>query len=408
MTGPVMTGPVTTGQQAPVLYVLKRFPRLSETFILRELLALETAGETLLVDALLPPEDEPRHPELAGLRARVRWLPRHPHLADRAVAGAHLRVAARAPATWLRLAGNARRAGTWRRFVQAGLVADRVRRDGVRHVHAHFATAAAEVARDAGALAGVPVTVTAHAKDVFHQDNAPLLAGRLRGVAAVVTVSEHNADHLRTVLPGVPIHLVRNALALRPARAPASYGPILCVCRLVPKKGVDCLLEAFAQLGSLRPALRLELIGGGPLQEQLQAQAIRLGIGDRVDFLGPQPSSRVEEALRRCAVLALPCRIDGSGDRDGLPTVLVEALAGGTPVVTTDILGLPELVRHGHTGLLVPPDDPAALAAAIGKLLDDPVLAAGLGAAGRELVARDYDPGRSAAGLKQVWAQASR
>ena len=107
-------------------------------------------------------------------------------------------------------------------------------------------------------------------------------------------------------------------------------------------------------------------------------------------------------------MLALPCRIDASGDRDGLPTVLVEALAGGTPVVTTDILGLPELVRHGHTGLLVPPDDPAARAAAIGKLLDDPVLAAGLGAAGRELVARDYDPGRSAAGLQQVWAQVSR
>ena len=402
-----MTAP-GVASDAPVLYVLKRFPRLSETFILRELLALEAAGETLLVDALLPPEDEPRHPELAGLRAQVRYVQRRPRLTDRTVAVAHLRVARTAPLRWLRLAAGARRAGTWRWFLQAGVVADRLRRDGVRHVHAHFATAAAEVARDAGALAGVPVTVTAHAKDVFHHDNAPLLAARLHGVAALVTVSAYNAAHLRTVLPGVPVELVRNALAVRPLRDPAPSGPVLIVCRLVPKKGVDCLLDAFAQLAPLRPELRLEVVGSGPQREQLAEQANRLGIGDRVDFLGSLPSSRVDEALRRCSVFALPCRIDGSGDRDGLPTVLVEALAGGTPVVTTDILGLPELVRHGDTGLLVPPDDAGALAGAIAKLLDDPELAAGLAAAGRDLVARDYDPSRSADALRRVWAQAGR
>ena len=153
---------------APVLYVLKRFPRLSETFVLREVLALEARGERVLIDSLLPPEDGPRHPELADLRAQVRLLPRHPRLRDGRIARTHLRILARTPVRWLTAAWRA--AGDpedWRRFLQAGLVAERVRTEGVRHVHAHFATASAVVARDAGTLAGVPVTVTAHAKASF-------------------------------------------------------------------------------------------------------------------------------------------------------------------------------------------------------------------------------------------------
>jgi colanic acid/amylovoran biosynthesis glycosyltransferase len=396
---------------APVLYVLKRFPRLSETFVLRELLALEARGERVLIDSLLPPEQGPRHPELAQLRAPVRQLPRHPRLRDPQVARAHLRIAARVPGRWLTMALRSRSdPEAWRRFLQAGLAAVRIRDEGVRHVHAHFATAAAVVARDAGALTAVPVTVTAHAKDVFHQDNAPLLPSRLRGVRAVVTVTEHNAVHLRRVLPGTPVHVVRNGVHLAAARAGSEPGPapLLCVSRLVPKKGIDCLLSAVALLARQRPDLCLEVIGTGPLDAALRRQAEELGIAERVDFRGPLPSTDVMEALNRCAMLVLPCRIDESGDRDGLPTVLLEALACATPVVTTDILGLPELVRNGETGVLVTPDDPPGLAAAIARLLEDPVHAAALGAAGRRLVAQLHDCDESAARLQDVWAGAAR
>jgi colanic acid/amylovoran biosynthesis glycosyltransferase len=277
-------------------------------------------------------------------------------------------------------------------------------------VHAHFATAAAVVARDAGALTAVPETVTAHAKDVFHRDNAPLLPDRLRGVAAVVTVTEHNAVHLRQVLPGMPVHVVRNGVHLSAARAATGSreGPLLCVSRMVPKKGIDCLLTAFAVLARQRPGLRLEIIGFGPLDAALRRQAEDLGIGGRVDFRGPLSSAEVQEALDRCSMVVLPCRIDESGDRDGLPTVLLEALACGTPVVTTDILGLPELVRHGETGLLVAPDDPVGLTGAIATLLDDPVHATALGAAGRRLVAQVHDCDGSAAQLQGIWAAAAR
>jgi colanic acid/amylovoran biosynthesis glycosyltransferase len=252
------------------------------------------------------------------------------------------------------------------------------------------------------------VTVTAHAKDVFHEENAPLLHRRLRGIDAVVTVTNHNAAHLREVLPMIHVHVVRNGMELSEPRVGSHPGPLLCVSRLVPKKGIDTLVTAFGLLADDRPELHLEIIGGGPLDAALRTQVLELGLEDRVCLRGPLTSAEVRAALYRCAMLVLPCRIDESGDRDGLPTVLLEGLACGTPVVTTRILGLPELVRDGETGLLVAPDDPPGLALAVTALLDDPDRAAALGAAGRALVARLHDRDQSAAELQRVWDAVDR
>ncbi len=287
-----------------------------------------------------------------------------------------------------------------RRFTHAVLVADRVQRRGVTHLHAHFATGAAEVARDAARLSGRPYTVTAHAKDIFHADNAPQLASRLRGAAGVVTVSRFNVDHLRTVLDA-PVHHVPNGLPAPEGHGPDPSGPVLCVARLVAKKGVDTLLRAIAVPTS---TARLEVVGDGPLRAELEALAVELGVGDRVRFLGSLPGDVVAEHYRRCSMFALPCRVAADGDRDGMPTVLVEAMGRGVPVISTDVAGIAELVQHGRTGLLVPPDDPEALAAAIDKLAHDPALAADLGAAGRELVVHEFDPVRAATLLREVFA----
>jgi colanic acid/amylovoran biosynthesis glycosyltransferase len=282
------------------------------------------------------------------------------------------------------------------------MTADRARREGARHLHAHFATAAADVAQDAAALAAVPFTVTAHAKDIFHADHAPLVARRLEGVSAVVTVSEHNADHLRAVLNGVPVHHIPNGVPPAPAGRAARGGPLLFVGRLVAKKGVDVLIDACALLRSELPELDVEIVGGGPLAEELEGRARRSGVSDRIHFLGPQPADVVDAAFRRASLVVLPSRIDEHGDRDGMPTVLVEAMARGVPVISTELVGIPELVRDGETGLLVAPEDPAALAAAIARLAGDPPLARELGARGRGLVATRFDPSRSAALLREV------
>jgi colanic acid/amylovoran biosynthesis glycosyltransferase len=223
-----------------------------------------------------------------------------------------------------------------------------------------------------------------------------------------VTVSEHNAEHLRGVLNGVPIHHIPNGVPPASTGSAAPGGPVLFVGRLVPKKGVDVLIDACALLRSELPELGVEIVGGGPLAEELERRALRAGVADRIHFLGPQPGEVVDAAFRRCSLVAAPSRIDEHGDREGMPTVLVEALARGVPVIASDLVGIPELVRHGETGLLVPPDHPAALAAAITRLVGDPELARGLADRGRALVTERCDLGRSARRLRAVFEDPGR
>jgi len=386
-----------------VLYVLKRYPRLSETFVVRELATLESLGEQILVDALLPPEDGPRHPEVGSVAAIVRYLPRHPRLRDRVVARAHASILLRRPHRWLREAFTAGRTGDWRRFLQAGLTAERARRGGVVHLHAHFATAASDVAGIAGRLVGLPVTVTAHAKDIFHESNAPLITRRLAGTAGVVTISRHNADHLADLLPRTAIHHIPNGVAPSSGSGPVPGGTILCVARLVDKKGVDTLLHALADVARRHSDVTAEVVGTGPLHDELERLASALGLESRVRFAGALPFPDVEAAYGRAAMIVLPCRVAADGDRDGLPTVLLEAMARGLPVISTDVAGIPELVLHEENGLLVAPDSPQELAGAIERLIADPCLARALGEAGRETVRRVHDPVRSARALRQLF-----
>jgi colanic acid/amylovoran biosynthesis glycosyltransferase len=389
-----------------VLYVLKRFPQLSQTFVVRELLELERLGMELGVEALAPFDNGLTHADVAGVAASVRYLPRRPKLRDGETLRAHLRVGIRRPITWVRLARAAHQ-GDWRRFVQAGLVADRVRKEGYDHVHAHFATAACEVARDAAALAGCQYSVTAHAKDIFHEQHAPHLYNRVQGAHAVVTVSAFNERHLNRVVPNTQIVHIPNAVKNEAARPQPAVGPVLCVARLVEKKGIDTLLRAIAIARESNPSLRAEIIGGGELLDRLQDLRDELGLQDHVEFLGSQTLDQVDAAYRRCSMMVLPCRIDQDGDRDGLPTVIVEAFARGVPVISTAIIGIPEVVRHGVTGLLVEPDDAMALSDAIRSLLDDPDRASTLGSQGRSLVAAEFDPERSARRLAAVFASAA-
>jgi glycosyltransferase involved in cell wall biosynthesis len=396
-----------------VLYVLKRYPRLSETFIVRELIGIESAGIEVGIDALLGAEEGVRHQEVDRVKAIVRYVPRRPATSASATLGAHFRVFVRAPRRWTAEARQAlsaarsdrpwHRSDPWRRFLQAGFVADRLRRERFDHVHAHFATAASDVAVPAAKMAGVPVTVTAHAKDIFLTANADRLKGRLGRVDTIISISAFNVDHMRSIGVNRPIVHVPNGVALGTAHGGDRNGPILCVTRLVEKKGIDTLIEAVSLLKHDRPNLRVEIVGGGPLLGDLKELSAQLGVSDRVLFAGPQPSTEVDAAYARCSMVVLPCRVTSDGDRDGLPTVLVEALARAIPVVSTSVVGIPELVRDGDTGLLVQPDDPSALATAMDKLLSNPDLARELGSRGRALVASEYDPATSCELLIATW-----
>lgn len=391
-----------------VLYVLKRYPRLSETFVVREIVELEQRGLRVGIDALLPPEDGPRHPMVDRVAAHVRYLPSRARLRHPAAICAHLAVGLRHPGVWMREARRARRNDTWRRFVQAGFVARRVRREDVSVIHAHFATAASEVAGHAAALADIPFTVTAHAKDIYTRENAGQLTRRIAAASTVVTVTDHNRRHLRVKLPNTRVALVRNGVPVGAPYGPSLEGPILAVARLVEKKGLDVLIDAMVMVRTMHRTARLSIIGDGPLRDDLEQRTVELGLADHVRFLGAQPSTVVDAAYGAAAMVVLPCRVAADGDRDGLPTVLVEAMAHAVPVISTDVVGIGELIDDGTTGLLVAPDDPADLARAIVALIDDPARAHALGRAGWDRVGTTFDPAESARELQAVFEGAIR
>jgi glycosyltransferase involved in cell wall biosynthesis len=381
-----------------VLFVLVRFPKLSETFVLAEMLSLEEAGWRVGVDVLESPLDEPRDPALARLRARVRRLPDRP--SRRRLLATHATLAVRRPLAWCRAARRARSEGRWPDFLRAGLVAARAVRERTDLLHVHFAYYSAEYARDAAALAGIPFTVMAHGNDIFGSFNEPHLVRRLSAATGVATATRYNADAIRERVPGVDVRCLWQVVPLPERLEVAHDGPLLAVARLVPKKGIDTLVEAIALAAREAPELRAEVIGEGPQLGELQKLAAERGVTGRITFRGACEPPEVAEAYRRCSALVAPCRIAPDGDRDGLPTVLLEAMGRGLPVVTTHVIGIPELVRHEENGMLVPPDDPAALAEALLRIRREDGLAERIAQGARRTIAEERSLERSSEAMR--------
>lgn len=379
-------------------YVVKRFPRFSETFILNELLAHEAAGARTHVFSLLRPPEEPRHARLGRLGAGVTVL--------KGTAGAG-GVPARAGDAALFSGKTPAEALLLR--AKAGEVAYGARALGIGHLHAHFGSDAATVALLAARAIGGSFSYTAHAKDIFHtyvdpQADAAMRRAKMREAAFVVTVSDYNARHLAALCPEARVIRLYNGIDLAAfAPSPArDRTELVAVGRFVPKKGFDVLIEACGILAAQGTPFRLSLIGGGAGEAALRARSAALGLGDRIAFVGPLPQEDLACRLARSGVAVLPCVVTDSGDRDGLPTVLLEAMACALPVVTTTVSGGPEIVEDGVTGHLCPPGDAPALARALDAALTDPARAAAMGRAGRARAERLFDLERNAAALRRL------
>lgn len=296
--------------------------------------------------------------------------------------------------------------------MQATVLVEEMRRHRIDHLHAHFASTAARIAHLSRRMGGPPYSVTAHAKDIYHREvSVARLARTLGGASFVATVSEANVRYLDAVLKGCsPVALVRNSVDLGRFPAPNGRCPepatVVSVARLVEKKGLDDLIRACALLAKQGTPVRLDLVGDGPLLSELKGLAAAEGADVR--FLGALDHDEVLACYRRAAVFSLPCVIASTGDRDGLPTAVLEAMASGVPAVTTGVNGLAEAVVDGETGLVVPERDPEALAEAIGRLIDDPGLALRLGARAREHVARTFALSDSAARLRTLFEAGAR
>jgi glycosyltransferase involved in cell wall biosynthesis len=328
-------------------------------------------------------------------------------------------------------------------FLQAVDLADRLEAAGdVRHLHAHFAHGTTTVTWLAAKLTGLPFSFTGHAKDIYRQSLNPagLLRRKMRAASFVVTCTGANQEHLRRLEPTADVHLVYHGLnadfagllpafaaadsaqpagvaglaaglaglaglagSTEPAPAPAAAAGtgrpapageplrVVAVGRLVPKKGFDVLVRAIADLHRRGVDLELVIAGeDGPDAGTVRGLVAEL-CPELVRFTGPLSQCELLSLYRHADVFALACRVDGDGDRDGIPNVMVEAMAAGLPVVSTAVSGIPELVRDGENGLLVPPEDPRALASALLKLAADAPLRDRLAAAGRGTVAERFD-----------------
>jgi glycosyltransferase involved in cell wall biosynthesis len=336
-----------------IVVVTSGFPRVSETFALSELLALDAQGLLGAVFATKPGDGQPAQPGVAQLPHRVQVLP----------PGSPAQQAA---AMLARLGG--RRVGGF---------------------HGYFAHQPAAVAAAAARASGRRFGFSVHALDA-RKVPARELTARARAASVVVACNHDVAEPVRQ--PGVPLRLIPHGVDLELFRPRAAHGSpplrLLAVGRLVPKKGLDVLVEA-AKLLEFR--FQLQIIGRGPQRERLEGAIRAAGLGDRVRLAGPVTHAELPDRYADSDVVVVPSVIDATGDRDGLPNVVLEAMASGRPVVASDVAAIGAAVAHPAERAAGPPGDPGALAAALTELAGDPRLRAALGGAARRRVERDFD-----------------
>ncbi len=385
-----------------VAFILKGYPRLSETFIAQEIAALERRGLDILIVSLRRPTDARRHRLHDTIRARVLYLPEYLLLEPLRVLRAWWKIRrianyASARRLWLRDLARDPTPNRARRFGQALVLAAELPED-VKHLHAHFLHTPASVTRYAAALLGLPWTGSAHAKDIW---TTPEWEKRekLASCEWLVTCTRANREHLAALAPPGKVELLYHGIDLARFPRNAAIGSardgssepvvILSVARLVEKKGTEILLEALARIS---PALqwRFVHVGGGPLLKSLQGRAARLGIEERVTWRGALTQDEVLAEYRKADVFALASRIARDGDRDGLPNVIAEAQSQGLACVATRVSAIPELVRDGQTGILVPENDAEALARALESLVTDPARRRALGQAAQTRVREGF------------------
>ncbi len=389
-------------------YLFERFPSFTQTFCYREIAALRREGIAPAIFSIRRPLDEPPQNWDGAIVREVVYLPGEEELVrevDRGLRKGLLpRRAADEMAAW-------NRKTDFLRLYQAAWLGPRLEAQGVRHLHAHFAGMAARTAWWVERFFRIGFSFTGHANDIFAPKPFEVSLGKLLGGArAVVTVSDFAVRFLREKFPesAGKIERIYNGIELeRFAPADFSSAPplILSVGRLIEKKGFADLIAACRILRERGIEFRAQIIGEGPLESELREQIAAGGLAKFVELAGPLPQEEVIARLARSAVFALPCVTEAGGGMDNLPTVVMEAMAAGLPVVSTPVSGVPEMVVPDQTGLLVPERDPAAIADALARLLQDPALARSLGEKGRARAAALFSIERSGRDLRSLFAR---
>ena len=366
-------------------YLFERFPSFGQTFCYREVAELARQGITPPIFSIRNPKDEPPQDWDARIVKRVHYLPEEKELLDDVRRASKKRKLASEIVAALAEWG---RRTDFLRLYQAVYVGLRLQEMGIGHVHAHFTGMAARTAFWIHRFFPVTFSFTAHANDIFTPRNFEIGLDKLVDTACViVTVSDYAKKFLQERFPerADRIRRIYNGLNLAEfGRADfSSTTPlILAVGRLIAKKGFADLIYACGLIAERGKPFRCQIIGEGPLENELRGQIERLNLQNRVALSAAEPQGEVRQRLAAANVFVLPSVIDPEGGMDNLPTVIMEAMAAGLPVVSTNIGGIPEMVIENETGFLVQPGDAVALANAIEKVIDDRSLAQRLGHVG--------------------------
>jgi glycosyltransferase involved in cell wall biosynthesis len=403
-----------------VAYIMSRFPKITETFVLYEMLALEAQGVRVEVYPLQRERTEVMHHEARPFVARAHFTP----LLSWEILQDQVYMVLRRPAVYLGVLWTLLRAnwGSRRYFLGAAAFfpkavhfARRMQTEGVSHVHAHFASHPAAAAYAIHRLTGIPYSFTAHGSDL-HRDRH-MLCEKVAGAAFVAAIAQFNKNIILAECTGregcteeldakvVVLHCGVDTEVFTPRCAPTPFdagcGPfaILCIGTLHEVKGQTYLIDACRRLHARGIDFTCGFVADGPDLAALQAQAQAAGIAQKVTFYGRVTREEIAALLRKADVVAAPSVPTRDGRREGIPVVLMEAMASGVPVVASDLSGIPELVTAGECGLLVPPRDVQGLAEALERLYGDAALRRRFSAAGRRKVCDEYDLTKNAGEL---------
>jgi glycosyltransferase involved in cell wall biosynthesis len=394
-----------------VAYLFERFPSFGQTFCYREVAELERQGVMVQVYSIRRPANEPEQNWDKQIVDRVNYLPDEKALVAEVDSALRKKAVSEEVRDAVEQWG---RQSDFLRLYQAIYIGMRMQQNELRHLHAHFAGMAARTAYWIKQFFGIPYSFTAHANDIFApRDFVVSLPKLIEAAAAIVTVSDYSANDLKARFPesAAKIKRIYNGVDLSRFHPPdpgSGTPAIVSIGRLIEKKGFADLISACALLTSRRRRFVCEIIGEGPLEESLRAQIASADVGGCVRLAGPQTQAQIALRLAHASIFVLPCTREADGGMDNLPTVIMEAMAAGLPVVSTPLGGIPEMVEHEVNGELVPERDPAAICAAMERLISDPERARRFGDKGRQIAQEKFSIEASARQLRELFEKLPR
>jgi len=405
---------MTKKPEFKVCYFLKRYPRLSETFVVNEIQALQDQGIDVTVLAQRSSGEELIHKKTADLKVPIYYTPPVNLISNEASSIKFLETLTANPCLIERetLSGALSKAD-YRALIESAMIAPFIQKMGIDLIHAHFATWATTIASYVSKLTGIPYSFTAHAKDIYHESvNKKALAEKIAQARFVITVSDFNKRYLDECLKseekiGRVIRLY-NGIDLeefQDSKEKKEPGLIVAVGRLVQKKGFEDLIQACNILNKKGSAFRCLIIGEGEERNALEKKIAEFSLTKKVSLMGAMPQEEVKTILRKASIFALPCIIGKDGNRDGLPTVLLEAMALGVPVISTTVTGIPEIIDHGKSGFLVSPGDPLGLAKGIEQILSDLAFQEHMQREGRAKAEEVFDIKKNVLTLKRIFTE---